>query len=379
MNASGDVVFNGALAGTGITSSNSEGVWTWRDGTLQLIARAGSTGPGPGLGAGVNFSSVASPHINSASDVAFLGFVTGTGVNSSNYRGIWRTTGGTLQLIARTGANGPGPGIGAAVSFSSFNGLIFNVAGDALFRGALTGTGISNSNDSGLWILKDGSLEVVARAGSSGPGPNLGAGIDFASFSSHALSSSGGIAFEATLAGTNINSSNNSGIWVSIDGSLSNIVRTGDAFDVDPSTNADLRTISDIGLLSGRNGEDGVGQALNAEGLLVFRLGFTDGSNGIFTAQISSGPTSTRDFDADGDVDGRDFLVWQRGGSPTPLSAGDLADWQGSYGVGSLKAVSTAAEAASPVSVPEPGILPLFLVLATPLWRGVGACRNRSA
>jgi hypothetical protein len=51
------------------------------------------------------------------------------------------------------------------------------------------------------------------------------------------------------------------------------------------------------------------------------------------------------DFDFDGDVDGRDFLVWQRGGSPNPLSAEDLADWQGSYDAGSL---------ASSRAVPEP-------------------------
>jgi Tol biopolymer transport system component len=59
------------------------------------------------------------------------------------------------------------------------------------------------------------------------------------------------------------------------------------------------------------------------------------------------------DFDFDGDVDGRDFLVWQRGGSPMPLSAGDLADWQANYGVGSLTAASTA--------VPEPGTISLAL------------------
>ncbi|TWU29323.1 hypothetical protein [Bythopirellula polymerisocia] len=38
------------------------------------------------------------------------------------------------------------------------------------------------------------------------------------------------------------------------------------------------------------------------------------------------------DFDQDGDVDGDDFLLWQRGGSPAPLSAGDLADWNSHYG-----------------------------------------------
>jgi Tol biopolymer transport system component len=53
------------------------------------------------------------------------------------------------------------------------------------------------------------------------------------------------------------------------------------------------------------------------------------------------------DFDGDGDVDGRDFLIWQR--NP---SIGDLADWQTNYGVGALTAASTA--------VPEPGMLGLI-------------------
>jgi hypothetical protein len=41
-------------------------------------------------------------------------------------------------------------------------------------------------------------------------------------------------------------------------------------------------------------------------------------------------------FDNDGlpagDVDGRDFLTWQRGNSPNPLGAGDLSLWQANYG-----------------------------------------------
>lgn len=63
------------------------------------------------------------------------------------------------------------------------------------------------------------------------------------------------------------------------------------------------------------------------------------------------------DFDQEGDVDGRDFLLWQRGASPDPLSASDLEDWQGNYGVGML----TATEVASPV--PEPGSLILVCVM----------------
>jgi hypothetical protein len=40
------------------------------------------------------------------------------------------------------------------------------------------------------------------------------------------------------------------------------------------------------------------------------------------------------DFDGNGQVDGSDWLLWQRGQSPVPLSAGDLATWQSDYGAG---------------------------------------------
>lgn len=66
-----------------------------------------------------------------------------------------------------------------------------------------------------------------------------------------------------------------------------------------------------------------------------------------FVVEGESGPDSA-DFDGDGDVDGQDFLAWQRGGSPNALSAADLALWQEQYGMGSLVA---------PVSVPEPTTL----------------------
>ncbi len=52
------------------------------------------------------------------------------------------------------------------------------------------------------------------------------------------------------------------------------------------------------------------------------------------------------DFDEDGDVDGHDFLVWQRGGSPNPLSASDLAVWRDNYG--------TTSSLSAAGSVPEP-------------------------
>lgn len=61
-------------------------------------------------------------------------------------------------------------------------------------------------------------------------------------------------------------------------------------------------------------------------------------------------PVLPGDFDLDGDVDGRDFLVWQRN-----TSVGDLADWQANYGVEMLAEVEDSPSRLP--SVPEPSTL----------------------
>ena len=62
------------------------------------------------------------------------------------------------------------------------------------------------------------------------------------------------------------------------------------------------------------------------------------------------------DFDFDLDVDGLDFLKWQRGQSPTPFSASDLTDWETNYGMVFPLVVAATA-------VPEPAT-GLTLILA---------------
>ena len=73
---------------------------------------------------------------------------------------------------------------------------------------------------------------------------------------------------------------------------------------------------------------------------------------GAFEAQPFTTPTA--DFDADGDIDGRDFLAWQRGfGTPnatrgegnsdndSDVDAVDLTQWQNTYGTVPLSAAIT--------------------------------------
>ncbi|NOZ73673.1 MAG: PEP-CTERM sorting domain-containing protein, partial [Chloroflexi bacterium] len=77
---------------------------------------------------------------------------------------------------------------------------------------------------------------------------------------------------------------------------------------------------------------------------------------------IETPPAGPGDYDADGDVDGNDFLVWQRGGSPNGAIAGDLQEWETNYG--------NAASVTALASVPEPatGLL---------LWMGVCGLLSR--
>lgn len=72
------------------------------------------------------------------------------------------------------------------------------------------------------------------------------------------------------------------------------------------------------------------------------------------------------DFDGDGDVDGRDFLVWQRGETTPALDPALLAEWQGAYGgAGPLATIG---------AVPEPSSL-LLAAMSVALLVG----RRRSA
>lgn len=85
----------------------------------------------------------------------------------------------------------------------------------------------------------------------------------------------------------------------------------------------------------------------------------------LLTVGEAISPGLAGDFNADGSVDGADFLAWQRGESPDPLGEGDLIAWKTNFGASAFEAGSSVAVAAS-VSVPEPttGALALLIPLA---------------
>lgn len=139
----------------------------------------------------------------------------------------------------------------------------------------------------------------------------------------------------------------------------------------DPSTGADgeVRLYVDGDLVHAKDGDpdwddDGEGEFLQIGGQHGFtfpRWSFDGQLDEFRFSDVALAPSEflfqksgiDGDFDGDGNVDGHDFLLWQRGESPSPLSSSDLSLWQTNYGV-------TPELVAASSTVPEPTTLLLL-------------------
>jgi hypothetical protein len=129
-----------------------------------------------------------------------------------------------------------------------------------------------------------------------------------------------------------------SGIYVAIENDDS-----GANFTADDKTYQELW---DLGILQA-NGQSGLDGATFGDFFTV--TGALGVDNYTLTSKLTGGGTPG-DFNNDGVVDGSDFLVWQRGGSPNPVSAGDLADWRANFGSGGAAgAIGAVPEPASAI------------------------------
>jgi hypothetical protein len=169
------------------------------------------------------------------------------------------------------------------------------------------------------------------------------------------------------------------GDWLSLDDQGLN----GNFWQEANATNEMLSELLTSGFLT-LDPEESVslGQLFDVGGARDLVLEFTlQGEQGgrVGTVLYEAFATENADFDGDGDIDGRDFLRWQRGvGTGTTLAQGDangdhvvngldLAIWRDQYGTSPLSAVS---------SVPEPGSFGLA-VFAALAFSTIGRRRGR--
>ncbi|HWL94452.1 MAG TPA: choice-of-anchor tandem repeat NxxGxxAF-containing protein [Phycisphaerae bacterium] len=340
INAENQVAFAGVLDGPGVDGVNREGVWSEVDGTLQLLVRGGDIAQGTGddlfitfnflafnsagqivvspsiLGAGgentgiwigsdplelvalagdstgaggtpapgvpdANFSDLFTPvDVDAEGRSAFVAEIAGAGVDVTNDTGIWAGTVDELALVAHEGD--AAPNTDAGVNFDEFDRILGGTprinAGRVAFHATLIGTDIDETNNEGIWSGEPGALALVARAGDEAPDT---AGATFVGADLEpAINGTGQIAFNGLLTGAGVDFSNDGGIWIQdADASVRLIVREGDEVS---AALGDVRTITTLGFSPASGGEGGRSTCLNDEGEIVFTAGFFDGTAGIF-------------------------------------------------------------------------------------------------
>ncbi|MBL8277182.1 MAG: PEP-CTERM sorting domain-containing protein [Pelomonas sp.] len=195
LNAAGQVAFEGTLIGSGFTAANNAGIWS----NGGLVARTGTAAPGAGSGA--SFAGFSSLTLSDAGQVAYLGDLTGAAVTTANNAGIWRD--GTL-IVRKGHAAG---GTSAGVTFASLIAPQINASGQVVFSARLTGAGVTAANDGGVWRGND----LIARNGDAAPG--AGSGVSFAGFFRPRMGDDGTVVYGALLTGTGVSSTNDRGLW----------------------------------------------------------------------------------------------------------------------------------------------------------------------
>ena len=293
------LVTNSALA---ITSANDSGLWTNFSGPLTLLAREGATAAGTTNAAKFDAFTSAQVSASSSGQIAFTTMLkTTTGVTKANKYGLWMWDGSQLANIARGGD--PAPGTPAGSVFVQPGAPLLRATMLLFYATLATTSGVTSSTDTGIWVLENGSISLIAREGFAATGAPRGAvfGTLPAALAGNDL---GDIVFKASLRiASGVTSSNNDGIWARSPGTanvLTLIAREGSNAPQTPA--GTVFTTFDTVVVSG-------------------------GGQEAFTANLLAGPGGVSTSNDRGlwmRASSGQFLLLLREGDLLPITAGDI-------------------------------------------------------
>ncbi|MCB1208129.1 MAG: hypothetical protein KDK97_02320 [Verrucomicrobiales bacterium] len=282
INSSGQMVLGSSLAGIGSNSGKDFGVWSDRatGNLLELSLKSRDD-----LGSGVKIASPRS--VNVGSNVAIMqATLTGSGINGTNNRALFRDNGTDTAQVLRTGQNitsvtsmngtrlgsfsqvvqGGSSQVGTSVTLRSGSSPVSSKSDSGiLIVNSSTGTTIGTEREGSPVMGMSGvtygqfapryalqssiSAFTAAIVGSTGgnqaiftkslgndamaaavkgqPAPGAGGAL-FSSFVGETVNASSRVHFRATLSGAGVNATNNQGIWLHDGVALKLIARTGD-------------------------------------------------------------------------------------------------------------------------------------------------------
>lgn len=234
--------------------------------------------------------------VNGAGKVVIRQLLTNPAALVDSGHALFSETRGALQY--ETGY----PEVAAGLSVIGYgNGTsspLINAQDRIAFSSDLFGKGVTEQNDSALWIGTGTQYTLVARAGSQAPGVSVGITFgsvvgNYGSESAPSLGSGGHLVLRALLVGGEVPGTANLGLWMTDRaGRLRLMARKGDTIVVAPGQ---TRTFNDFDLVTGSGGDDGRPRCVNVEGHLAFKASFTSGDSAIVIARLTDDPVTPAD------------------------------------------------------------------------------------
>jgi len=162
--------------GGGVTNANNDGIWMDNPaGTNVIQGREADVAPGTGGAVFTNLINASTFQINDEKVFALRATLSGVGVTNANDAGIWQSTGGgPLTLVAREGDVAPGTG-GAVFTALGLPAQDNSTDGNLFFKTRLTGAGVTVNNDTAIYGYLSGVLTLVVREGDVTPVLAVGA------------------------------------------------------------------------------------------------------------------------------------------------------------------------------------------------------------
>jgi hypothetical protein len=177
MNDAGTFALRAQLAGVGVTTANDQALFAGTPGALALVGRLGSPAPDAGGATfAKTFESFTSPSINASGQILFRGHLAGTGVTATNADAIWFGAPAAPAIAFRSGDPVSGPGIpqGAYLAGLGSEPPVLNDAGQILFEAPyFDGANLVLC----LWLGPPHAPVAIAKAGQPVPGDSHGSSL----------------------------------------------------------------------------------------------------------------------------------------------------------------------------------------------------------
>lgn len=272
INQHGQVAFQAALDQT----SKYQGIFVENAArALTAVAFHGDQAPGTALQ--TTFNVLYGPRINNDGRVAFATYLAGPGIGPQDDTAIYAGGAGGLSLVAREGS--PAPGTNLNTTFGDLGNNItgvytrpvINGAGQVAFFGRLAGLGVSDGNDSGIWMQdRHGDVQLIAREGDAAPGGGVFDDLNPWGSALH-LNKAGQIVFHGRAIDPSGNADPAQSIWATDrSGVLELIVASNQLFSFRAPHGMGSTILRSVQLSRSSGGEDGWSASLNESGQVVF-------------------------------------------------------------------------------------------------------------